>query len=127
MIPHHFDYGDYMTDPGAQCKIDKLNCIQDRIIHTSEYVYDVDRWENIEVLKIDKIIIENLEITRKRNLLKIMFNQRHKFENIDSYRPDCAWGSRDKIKLKTNFTRITKIQKSPFYRGVNLWDSLPKE
>ena len=56
-----------------------------------------------------------------------MFNQRHKFENIDSYRPYCVWGSRDKIKLKTNFTRITKIQKSPFYRGVNLWDSLPKE
>ena len=56
-----------------------------------------------------------------------MFNQRNKFENIDSYRPDCVWGSRDKIKLKTNFTRITKIQKSPFYRGVNLWENLPKD
>ena len=44
-----------MIDSGAQCKIDKLDCIQDRIIHTSEYVYDVDRHENIEVLKIDII------------------------------------------------------------------------
>ena len=51
MIRHHFDYGDYMIDSGEQCKIDKLDCIQDRIIHTIEYAYDVDRRENIEVLK----------------------------------------------------------------------------
>ena len=25
MIRHHFDYGDYMMDSGAQCKIDKLD------------------------------------------------------------------------------------------------------
>ena len=77
MIRPHFDYGDYMIDSGTQCKIEKLERIQDRI--------------------------------------------------IDSYRPDRTLRSCDKIKLKSNFTRITKIQKSPFYRGVSLWDSLPKE
>ena len=51
MIRHYLDYGDYMIDSAAQCKIDKLDCIQDRNIHTIEYVYDVDRRENIEVLK----------------------------------------------------------------------------
>ena len=33
----------------------------------------------------------------------------------------------EKVKLKTPFTRITKIQKSPFYRGIGLWNALPHE
>ena len=32
MIKPHFDYGDYMIDSGVQCKTEKLDCIQDRII-----------------------------------------------------------------------------------------------
>ena len=115
-----------MIDSGTQCKIEKLERIQDRIMRTIEYVYDVDKRENIDILKV-RYNIENLGVRRKRNLLKIMFNQSQNVENIDSYRPDRTLRSCDKIKLKCNFTRITKIQKSPFYRGVSLWDSLPKE
>ena len=115
-----------MIDSGLQCKIEKLEKIQDRILRTFEYVYDMDKRENIEILKA-RYSIENLETRRKRNLLKVMFNESHNVENIDSYRPNLTLRSRDKIKLKTKFTRITKIQKSPFYRGVSLWDSLPKE
>ena len=45
--------------------------------------------------------------------------------NIDNYRPDRILCSRNKVKLKSLFTRITKIQRSPFYRGVRLWNELP--
>ena len=55
-----------------------------------------------------------------------MFGQSCKPENIDCYRPERILRSRNKVKLRSNFTRITKIQKSPFYRGVHLWDSLPQ-
>ena len=100
-------------------KLKKLERIQDRIMRTIEYVYDVDKRENINILKV-RYNIENLGVRRKRNLLKIMFNQSQNVENIDSYRPDRTLRSCDKITLKSNFTSITKIQKSPFYRGVSL-------
>ena len=32
-----------------------------------------------------------------------------------------------KLKLKSDFTRLSKIQGSPYYRGIALWDSLPHE
>ena len=61
------------------------------------------------------------------NELKIMFKQSLDSDNIDHYRPECILRSRDKVKLKTRFSRITKIQRSPFYRGVQAWNSLPLE
>ena len=32
--------------------------------------------------------------------------------------------SENKIKFKCAFTKVSKIRKSPFYRGVDLWNSL---
>ena len=31
------------------------------------------------------------------------------------------------VKMNHKFTRLTKIQKSPYYRGLALWDKLPQE
>ena len=31
-----------------------------------------------------------------------------------------------KIKMKSDFTRLTKIQRSPYYRGLGLWNALPE-
>ena len=54
-----------------------------------------------------------------------MFNESHNDDNIDYYRPERVLRSEDKVKIKSKFTRITKVQKSPFYRGVGLWNDLP--
>ena len=78
---------DYIIDSGTQCKIDKLERIQERIVRTTEYEYKVDKRENIDALKI-RYNIENLKTRRKCNLLKIMFNQSRDCENIDHYRPE---------------------------------------
>ena len=43
MIRPHLDYGDYIIDAGIQCKIDHMEGIQDRIICTVEYQYNVDK------------------------------------------------------------------------------------
>ena len=34
--------------------------------------------------------------------------------------------SSTKVKLVSDFTRLTKVQRSPYYRGLKLWDQLPK-
>ena len=54
-----------------------------------------------------------------------MFYESHDIKNIDYYRPERVLRSENKVKIKSKFTKITKVQKSPFYRGVSLWNSLP--
>ena len=54
-----------------------------------------------------------------------MFNESHNDDNIEYYRPERVLRSEDKVKIKSKFTRITKVQKSPFYRGVGLSNDLP--
>ena len=126
MIRPHFDYGDYLIDSGTQCNIDKLEKIQNRILRTVEYENRVGKREDMVKLK-SAYNIEDLATRGKRNLLKLMFKHSLDKENIDYHRPDRVLRSNDKVKLKSRFTRITKIQRSPYYRGVQLWNMLPTE
>ena len=47
--------------------------------------------------------------------------------NIDMHRPSMELRSSENIKMQHKFTRLSKVQKSPYYRGLSLWDKLPKE
>ena len=40
-------------------------------------------------------------------------------------RPDIVLRSNIKIKFRIKTTQLTKVQNSPYYRGVSLWDRLP--
>ena len=46
---------------------------------------------------------------------------------IDLARPEMDLRSRNKIKFSMAKTKMTKVTKSPYYRGVSLWDMLPEE
>ena len=120
MIRPHFDYVDFIIDSGIQSKI------QDKIIRTIEYRWKREDCEDIENLK-ESYRVETLSDRRKCSLLKIMYKQSHIDNNIDTYRPDRILRSSKKVKMKTPFTRITKIQKSPYYRGIYLWNELPQD
>ena len=117
MIRPHFDYGDYMIDSGTQNRIDKIERIHDKLIRTIEYKGNTGKRDDIDVLR-KEYNIESLSIMYKESLEE---------ENIDRYRLDRILRSRKKVKIKTPFTRITKIQKSPFYRGITLWNELPTD
>ena len=71
--------------------------------------------------------LEPLAIRRKHNLLKLMYNESKQHVNIDMYRPRMELRSSTNVKMNHKFTRLSKIQKSPYYRGLSLWDKLPKE
>ena len=73
-----------------------------------------------------KCNIEKLHVRRQRNILKIMFGQSRNNDNIKYYRPERVLRSNDKVKLKSKFTRISKIKRSPYYRGISLWNKLPQ-
>ena len=49
-----------------------------------------------------KYNIEKLYVRRKRNMLKIMFDQSRNIENIEYYRPVRVLRSNDKIEIKVH-------------------------
>ena len=126
LILCHFDYGDYMVDSGTHVNIEKLDRLYVRTIRCIEYKPDAQSRSSLVDLY-HKYKLETLVDRRKRNLLKIMYKESKVELNIDVYRPIRLTRSTTHVKLKHNFTRLTKIQRSPYYRGLELWDKLPRE
>ena len=54
----------------------------------------------------------------------------YRTSTVDSYldedRPLVAL-RRNKIKFRTHVTKLTKVMKNPYYRGVSVWDMLNEE
>ena len=71
--------------------------------------------------------IEDLVMRRKKHHLSVMFRQARDDNNLDTRRPDTDLRSNRKIRFRNKVTQLTKIQKSPYYRGVTLWDRIPVE
>ena len=46
---------------------------------------------------------------------------------VDTIRPEIELWSRHKIQFSVTKTELTKVMKSPYYRGVSLCDMLRKE
>ena len=66
-------------------------------------------------------------LRRKRNIVKIIHKTSKIKANLDVIRPRMVLRSKTKVKLKNEFTSITKVYKSPLYRGMRLWDQLPPD
>ena len=69
--------------------------------------------------------LDALENRRKRNIVNLMYDQSRENANIRDNSCTINLRSSKKIKMKSQFTRLTKVQKSPYYRGLDLWNLLP--
>ena len=71
--------------------------------------------------------VEPLKKRRKRNILNIMYDQSRNKEYLLIGTSHINLRSTKKVKMKSAFTKLTKVLKSPFYRGLELWNQLPIE
>ena len=69
---------------------------------------------------------EDLSVRRKHSLLCLMYTQSMQCVNIYDNNMNMSLCSSKKVKLRSDFTRATKIQCSHYYRGLNVWNSLPE-
>ena len=85
--------------------------------------------ENRQDIKVlyDNYNIENLRLRRKRNLVKMMYSQSMNVQNLKVNKVTTNLRSKNKVKLKNDFTSKTRVLSSPLYRGLRLWDSLPSD
>ena len=54
-----------------------------------------------------------------------MFAQKNNPAYVDTNRPDMLLRNHNGTKFKIRATRNNKVYKSPYYRGVQLWERLP--
>ena len=124
MIRPHLEYGDFIIDSSNVASIDKLEQFQEKCLRLSEYQAPENR-KDISILKC-KYNIDDLKVRKQRSLLQLMYNQSKDFSNLSEERPYMSLRSDKKVKMKSDFTRLTKIQKSPYYRGLSLRNSIPE-
>ena len=56
-----------------------------------------------------------------------MYDKSRDKENIEEVTHNIKLRSHNKVKLRNKFSGLTKLHRSPYYRGCILWESLPKE
>ena len=125
MIMPHFDYVDFVIDSATKCKTDRLERLHKRAIRIIEYAVNPILKIPLEELYV-KYNLTSLYQRRAEHLLFFMYKTgRQNIENLELQRPKIELRSRNKVKFKNNFTNIVKVQNSPLYRGIFLWDQLP--
>ena len=126
MIMPHFDYVDFVIDSAVKQKTDRLERLHKRAIRTIEYELVPEMKRPLEELY-TRYNLTSLYQRRIEHLLFFMYKVgKHSRENLDLQRPKIELRSKNKVKFKNKFTNITKVQNSPLYRGVFLWDQLPE-
>ena len=120
----YFDYGSFLMGSANQSSIANLDKYQKRAIRLIEYKPKQLRSNNINILLSEYRII-NIRLRRDEQLLAFMYMLSLNIEFINNRRPIMTLRSSKKIKFKETVTSKTITQKSPYFRGVALWNALP--
>ena len=120
----YFDYSSFRMGSANQSSIANLDKYQKRAIRLIEYKPNQLRSNNINIL-LSEYRITNIRLRRDEQLLAFMYMLSSNIEFINNRRPIMTLRSSKKIKFKETVTSKTIIQKSPYFRGVALWNALP--
>ena len=125
MVMPHFDYVDFVIDSAIKQKTDRLERLHKRAIRTIEYELIPGEKKEMEILY-TRYNITSLYQRRVEHMLVFMYKiGKQNINKLQTQRPKIELRSKNKVKFKNKFTNITKVQNSPYYRGIFLWDQLP--
>ena len=118
------EYADFLVDSCQKSKISKLDRIQKRSVR----IIDGCKHKGMRYEELQMIYgLESLEVRRQKHHLALMYRHSKTPENLDNTRPEVTLRNNNKVKFKIKTTKLTKVQKSPYFRGVSLWDQLPED
>ena len=115
------DYADFLFESTVKRELGLLDKVQTRAIRLIRY----GDASGTSMERVYRII--PLRERRRKHHLSLMYRLSKIETYIDTDRPEIVLRSRDKIKFRTPVTKLTKVMKSPYYRGVSLWDMLNEE
>ena len=119
MILPLLEYCNFLFNSGKKSRLDKVDRVQSKCIRIIENCHDVlSRAKELDLCT--RFKIESLQKRRDMQLACIMYrlSKNEKFIDHSSRRENLR--SENKLKFNCPFTRIAKVRKSPFYRGVDL-------
>ena len=119
----YLDYASFVMDSAHQYSLALIDKVQKRGIRLIEYEKDYTKREKIKTLMLE-YGIGNLKQRRDNQLLSFMYNESRRIENLNCKMDGMALRSDSKIKFREKLTRKTTVQKSPYYRGIALWNTL---
>ena len=119
------DYSGLLMDSACHYSLSKLDKIQKRCLRLIEYKDKAQREKDQHILmKIYRI--DPIRDRRKRQLLHFIYCESKVKYNINKRTSDLLLRSDNKVKFKEKLTKKTKVQNSPYYRGIYLWNKLPE-
>ena len=125
MIRLYLEYVDFVIECSTKEKVERIDKLQDKAIRRIEFCNNTEDRESYEVLE-RSYKMEKLCVRRKRSLLRVMYIASKNTDNIEHVTRNINLPSSKKVQLKNNFSSLTKLHNSPYFRGLKLWDSLPE-
>ena len=120
----YMDYSCFLMDSACDYSLSKLDKIQKRCLRLIEFKNKIQRERDLNVLMAN-YNIEPIRQRRNRQLLHFMYNESKTLLNLNKRNINITLRSDNKVKFKEKLTRKTTIQNSPYYRGIQLWNTLP--
>ena len=125
MILPHFDYVDFVVDSATNENTEKLERLHKRAIRKIEFCQTQIKKKDYNII-LKSFGLTTLYQRRAEHLLAYIFKYKGEIIEIDPQKPKIELRSKNKVKLKTRFTSKVKVQNSPLYRGIFLWNQLPE-
>ena len=124
MILPHFDYVDFTIDSATNEYTDKLEQLHKCAIRKIEFCIDYRQQTDYNTL-LKEYGLTTLYQRRAEHLLFFVYKYKDDIITLDPQLQKIELRSKNKVKLKSDFTTKTKVQNSPLYRGILLWNKLP--
>ena len=126
MILPLLEYCNFVFNSGKKSKLDKVDRVQSKCIQIIENSHDVQSREK----ETDLCTMFRIEPLQKRHEIQLAcamyrLSRNDRYIDHDTRRENLR--SANKLRFKCPFTKVVKIRKSPFHRGVDLWNSLKVE
>ena len=125
MIRPYLEYVDFIIASSTKEMVQKLDVLQRKALRRIEYCLFPEEKKSYEVLE-SKYKIERLATGHKSCLLSLMYINSKDINNIKNWTHNINLRSTKTVKMKEDFSGLTKLHRSPYYRGIKLWESLPE-
>ena len=118
-----FDYADFLIGSGQNMYINRLDTLHSKGL----LIIDCKKHSNMTDSQLESHYGLITPLTRRmEHHGAIMYRQSKVHNTLDTYRPPIILRSHKKIKFRHEKRNLKGIERSPMYRGIKLWNTIPQ-
>ena len=118
-----FDYADFLIESGQNMYINRLDTLHSKGL----LIIDCKKHSNMTDSQLKSHYGLITPLTRRmEHHGAIMYRQSKVHNTLDTYRLPITLRSHKKIKFRHEKRNLKGIERSPMYRGIKLWNTIPQ-